>query len=212
MGHQIKTIDRSGSWDDSTCVRCQGLTESRTQIVLATPCVRNGLLAIGEAPGADEDLSGEGFIGAAGRTLDRLLLAHGIKREAYGRANICRCRPPENRRPKAKEISSCLPFLVDLISSCEPRVILTIGGTASSVFYGKGTLYSMIESGQAAHWRSSAIQKKAHLVLQQATIVTPYVVPMPHTSPLAFNRVAPSGEKWRDIAVRQIAQAVELLV
>ena len=127
-------------WRDTACSHCQNLVSCRTQIVLATPCQTGGLLAIGEAPGADEDLKGIGFIGTAGKTLDRLLSVHGIGRDDYGRANICRCRPPENRKPTSSEISACLPFLADVIHTFKPRVIIAVGGTPTAVFCGKGTL------------------------------------------------------------------------
>ncbi len=63
-------------------------------------------------------------MGAAGKTLDRLLAANGIPRDGYGRANICRCRPPDNRKPKPAEVSECLPYLADLIEACQPKVLL----------------------------------------------------------------------------------------
>ncbi|WP_223825093.1 uracil-DNA glycosylase [Pseudomonas profundi] len=200
------------NWRNTTCVRCSNLFACRTQIVVASACPSGGLLAVGEAPGADEDIKGEGFVGAAGKTLNRLLADHGIEREAYGRANICRCRPPENRKPTAKEITACLPFLADLIESCRPRVILAVGGTPTSIFCGPGSLYSKIlERERNNDWRAFVGAKQAHKEIKDALGNVLYVIPMPHTSPLAFNRNAPSGEKWSKIAERQVALAVSLL-
>lgn len=134
-----------------TCAACPSLCQSRIQIVLPTPCPAGGLLAVGEAPGADEDAKGEGFVGRAGKTLDTLLAAHGISREAYGRANIVRCRPEGNRKPTAHEVAACLPKLAEFIQECRPAVILLVGGTPTASFLGAGSLYRRIqESRQSA--------------------------------------------------------------
>ncbi|WP_347990095.1 uracil-DNA glycosylase [Methylomonas sp. AM2-LC] len=200
-------------WTNKSCSLCENLTSCRTQIVLATPSKQGGLLAIGEAPGHSEDVKGEGFVGIAGKTLDRLLLPHGIGRNDYGRANICRCRPPENRKPTPNEIEACLPFLVDLIQKTKPKVILTVGGTPTSIFFGKGSLYSKITDQVAYNDCSSLLYKDfAHKGMSNILPEIPYIVPTPHTSPLAFNRNAPSGEKWAVIAERQVDIAVKLLL
>jgi uracil-DNA glycosylase family 4 len=94
------------------CRLCGRLAESRTRIVFPTPCPPGGLLAIGEAPAADEDEVGEGFVGRAGRVLDALLAQYGLERNRdYGVANIVRCRPENNRKPDWQEITNCLPWL-----------------------------------------------------------------------------------------------------
>lgn len=195
------------------CTDCR-LCEGRTQIVMATPCQRGGLLAIGEAPGADEDIKGEGFIGQAGKTLDRLLAAHGIARDGYGRANIVRCRPPENRKPKVDEVRACLPHLARAIIYMRPRVLLLVGGTATAHLLGAGNLHERVKQSRQRTFCDFSL---AHDTLRQA--LAPYLtevggihaVPMPHTSPLAFNRNAPSGEKWAEVAAQQVALAVEVL-
>lgn len=94
------------------CSRCDSLCASRKQIVapdlpdFGRAC---RLLVIGEAPGADEDAQGKGFVGRAGRVLHRLLESAGLSRGYdYGCANIVRCRPPDNRRPTADEVWNCV--------------------------------------------------------------------------------------------------------
>jgi DNA polymerase len=193
-----------------SCDLCPTLCASRTQIVLATPAPLGGLLAIGEAPGAEEDQLGEGFIGRAGRTLDTLLARHGISRSEYGRANICRCRPPNNRKPEKSEIAACLPNLASLILEARPKVLLLVGGTPTTVFFGAGTLFSHI---QAASLAPAAPIEPAHPDLKSIRLSarSPRAIPMPHTSPLAFNRFAPDGRKWAAIAEEQIALAVKML-
>lgn len=177
---------------------------------MPTPCKLRGILAIGEAPGADEDMAGEGFVGRAGKTLDLLFSEVGISRSEYGRANVCRCRPVDdsgqNRKPTPDEIASCLPKLSDFILACQPLVILCVGATPARHFYPQKNLFDMILSGAREFlpgvWGNPPIlygmTEKVH------------VVPMPHTSPLAFNRTAPDGRKWSAIARQQIALAVEI--
>ena len=65
---------------------------------------------VGEGPGADEDAQGRPFVGRAGKLLDKIIAAMGLKREDVFIGNILKCRPPENRDPKAEEVFSCLLF------------------------------------------------------------------------------------------------------
>lgn len=195
-------------WEDTACLGCQ-LSKDRKQIVVATPCRKGGLLAIGEAPGCEEDCQGTGFIGKAGKRLDAMLLVHGIERSDYGRANVCRCRPPENRPPKTAEITACLPYLVSLISETQPRVILAVGRTPTSLLCGTNKLHVAIADRKEHGYQTSV--ELARQELRSALGAVPFIVPMPHTSPLSLNRNAPSGEKWSAIAERQIARAVSLM-
>ncbi|GBG14516.1 DNA polymerase bacteriophage-type [Novimethylophilus kurashikiensis] len=198
-------------WQDKSCQQCPSLASCRTQIVVASPCRVGGLLAIGEAPGADEDVQGVGFVGTAGKTLDRLMLAEGVSRDEYGRANICRCRPPENRKPSSSEIKACIPYLANLLETFKPRVVLAVGGTPTAVLSGAGTLYSKLEARNSdGDWSAAREAGSAHPGIQDALRSVEFLVPMPHTSPLAFNRNAPSGEKWANVAARQVALAVAL--
>lgn len=197
----------------SSQLDCQDclLRLKRTQVVMPTPCRSGGLLAIGEAPGAAEDMAGEGFVGRAGKTLDGLLYQHGIQRGDYGRANVCRCRPVDdagvNRRPFRMEIDACLPKLAEFIGQCRPGVILCVGWSAGRFFSGKPTLFDAILSG-SAYFHPGGFSVPSSL----RHIVHPvHVVYMPHTSPLAFNRKAPDGRKWSEIAEIQVKLAVNLL-
>lgn len=205
-------LPNESSWTATACTRCPHLAACRTQVVVATPSASGGLLAIGEAPGADEDIQGEGFVGTAGKTLDRLLSVHQLKRADYGRANICRCRPPENRKPTGAEMANCLPFLADLLVRTKPRVILAVGGTPTSILCGQGTLHSKLTERNAdGDWSAARAIDKAHPLIREALTHVEYIVPTPHTSPLAFNRNSPDGEKWAVVAERQVGLAVRLL-
>ncbi|MFA6922003.1 MAG: uracil-DNA glycosylase [Gallionella sp.] len=93
---------------------------------------------IGEAPGFDEDATGEPFVGHAGRLLDNMLLAIGLKRTEVYIANVIKCRPPEDRHPHVGEIADCLPYLKRQIDLVQPRVIVALGKTAASALLETG--------------------------------------------------------------------------
>jgi DNA polymerase len=85
---------------------------------------------VGEAPGRDEDAKGEPFVGRAGKLLDKIIEAMGMKREDVYIGNVAKHRPPENRQPAADEMATCLPFLREQINIIQPKIIVTLGATA----------------------------------------------------------------------------------
>jgi len=88
-------------------------------------------MIIGEAPGEQEDLQGEPFVGRAGLLLNNILSAVGLSRDTVYIANVIKCRPPGNRDPHAEEISACLPYLERQIQLINPRIILIVGRVAA---------------------------------------------------------------------------------
>ncbi len=203
-------------WRDGTCDLCPEMVRCRDNhsgVVVATPCNVGGLLAIGEAPGADEDAAGMGFVGDAGKSLRDLLKKEGLPPDQYGVANICRCRPPNNRAPHGPEINNCLPFLASLITTKKPRVILAVGGrTAARVLCGPGTLHAKLDVRSASNdWSVETYRHRAHRGIREALKEVPFLVPMPHTSPRVFNLTAPDGVPWAEVAERQVKLAVRLL-
>lgn len=195
-------------WKNNTCSRCE-LAKSKdySQVVVATSCPGGRLLVVGEAPGADEDRSGRGFVGDAGIKLRTLLSGSGLSEKDYWVANICRCRPPDNRKPKVQEIKACLPYLKSLIAEVQPKVILAVGGrTAAAVLCGPGTLTTLINAGEHANFRSADFCKSKYEEISGVMQAVPYVVPMPHTSPRVLN-----NPSWANTAKSQIAKAAELL-
>src|SRR6056297_1538229 len=94
----------------ANCTKCP-LHETRTQTVFGVGAQTADLVLVGEAPGQQEDLKGEPFVGRAGQLLDQMLLAIGLKREQIYIANILKCRPPSNRDPKPEEQTCCTPYL-----------------------------------------------------------------------------------------------------
>ncbi|MCF7805166.1 MAG: uracil-DNA glycosylase [Candidatus Marinimicrobia bacterium] len=120
------------------CKRCP-LGESRTKFVFGTGDRNADLMFIGEAPGYYEDQQGEPFVGKAGKLLDKILAAIDLKRENVFIGNVLKCRPPENRDPKAEEIEECEPYLVEQIRLVEPRVIIALGKVAGNTLLRKSS-------------------------------------------------------------------------
>lgn len=112
------------------CRLCQ-LYQSRTKIVFGVGNPRARVMLIGEAPGRNEDLQGEPFVGAAGEDLNGILSIAGLTREEVYIANVLKCRPPQNRDPQPDEILACSPFLREQIRSIWPDVIVTLGNPAT---------------------------------------------------------------------------------
>lgn len=113
-----------------TCTRC-ALHASRTQAVFGVGNVNAQWMFVGEAPGVEEDRQGEPFVGAAGRLLNAMLLALGLKREQVYIANVLKCRPPQNRDPQGSEIAACLGYLQRQIEAVAPHVIVAMGRFAA---------------------------------------------------------------------------------
>lgn len=112
------------------CTRCD-LHKTRTQTVFGVGSRQADLLIIGEAPGANEDLQGEPFVGRAGKLLNAMLQAIHLSREEIYIANILKSRPPNNRDPKPEEVAACTPFLIRQISLIKPKLILAVGRIAA---------------------------------------------------------------------------------
>jgi len=112
------------------CHRCP-LGDTRTHLVFGVGDPEASLMFIGEAPGRNEDLRGEPFVGAAGVLLDELLASIGMTRSQAYIANILKCRPPQNRDPLPLEIETCTPFLRDQVRLIRPQVLVTLGNYAT---------------------------------------------------------------------------------
>ncbi len=117
------------------CLKCP-LGHSRTKFVFGVGNPDATLLIVGEAPGADEDLQGEPFVGRAGQLLNKILEAIQFKREDVYICNILKCRPPGNRNPEQAEVDQCLPYLRKQIELVRPKVILCLGLVAAGHLLG----------------------------------------------------------------------------
>jgi len=117
--------------DLGDCTRCVLHKQGRKQIVFGVGNPRADLMFIGEAPGADEDIQGEPFVGRAGQLLTNMIKAMGLSREEVYIANIIKCRPPGNRTPERDECATCSPFLMRQIEVIKPKVIVALGAVAA---------------------------------------------------------------------------------
>src|SRR3989344_4185607 len=102
-----------------------------TNIVVGKGNPNADILFVGEAPGRNEDLQGEPFVGAAGKNLDALLTKVGLSVNDVYIANILKCRPPENRGPLPEEIKKHTPWLVEQIKTINPKIICSLGNYAT---------------------------------------------------------------------------------
>ena len=118
------------------CEKCTHLVKSRTQVVFGVGNIDAELMFVGEAPGADEDLQGEPFVGKAGHLLTKIIETMGFSRDTVYIGNVLKCRPdmppgePGNRKPRPDEMATCLPYLIEQIEIIRPRVMVALGATA----------------------------------------------------------------------------------
>ena len=131
-------------WDELreavvACTAC-GLCKGRRQTVFGVGHQRAQWMIVGEAPGEQEDIQGEPFVGKSGQLLDNMLRAIGLGRAqpqgvdadaAAARqvyiANTIKCRPPGNRNPEPEELARCEPFLIRQLQLVQPKIILAMG-------------------------------------------------------------------------------------
>jgi uracil-DNA glycosylase family 4 len=112
------------------CTACE-LHAGRTRTVFGSGSPRAKILFIGEAPGRDEDLQGEPFVGRSGQLLTKIIASIGFDRQEVFICNILKCRPPENRDPLPAEVACCEPFLQAQLAIIQPRVICCLGRVAA---------------------------------------------------------------------------------
>ena len=118
--------------DVAACEACS-LCKTRNRTVPGVGDLRAEWMLVGEAPGAEEDAKGEPFVGQAGRLLDNMLAALGMRRDRYVYiANVLKCRPPGNRAPTPVEIESCRPYLDRQIELIRPKLIIALGKSAAT--------------------------------------------------------------------------------
>jgi len=117
--------------DIGDCTRCKLHTLGRRQVVFGVGNPQADLMFVGEAPGADEDIQGEPFVGRAGQLLTKIIEAIGLSRGDVYIANVIKCRPPQNRNPEQDEVETCEPFLFKQIDVIQPKVIVALGTFAA---------------------------------------------------------------------------------
>lgn len=118
--------------DLGDCQRC-GLAAGRQHIVFGAGAANASLVFVGEGPGADEDRTGEPFVGRAGELLTKMIGAMGWRRDDVYICNVIKCRPPDNRTPLPEEVAACSPFLLAQLDAIAPRLIVALGRPAANM-------------------------------------------------------------------------------
>ncbi|MEW6351568.1 MAG: uracil-DNA glycosylase [Thermodesulfobacteriota bacterium] len=146
--------------DLGDCTRCP-LHTTRTCIVFGEGNPSADLMFIGEGPGAEEDRQGRPFVGKAGKLLDKMISAMGMKREDVYIANVVKCRPPENRDPLPEEQATCFPFLEAQIKAIGPRVIVALGRIATHTLLRTDAPLSRLR-GHFYEWKGISVMPTYH--------------------------------------------------
>jgi len=124
-----------------TCTACP-LAETRTQVVFGVGNPQAEILFIGEAPGREEDLKGEPFVGRAGQLLDRMLAAVSLDRSQVYIMNTVKCRPPNNRDPRPEEVQACSRWFDAQLKALQPKLICLLGRVAAQTVLATDTSLS----------------------------------------------------------------------
>ena len=165
-----------------SCTACPELVAGRTQVVVGDVVPGARVVVVGEAPGAQEDLTGRPFVGRSGQLLDRLLAEAGLSRTGVHVLNTVKCRPPGNRTPSRDETARCRPWLEQQLALLQPDVVVALGLSAIRWFLGPTSL--------------AAVRGRAH----EATL--PGVAPallVPTWHPSGALRRGPQGEPVRQL-------------
>ncbi len=117
------------------CKKC-ALHKTRTHVVFGTGTGKTGIVFVGEAPGRDEDIQGQPFVGRAGQLLTRIIEAIQFSRDEVYITNVIKCRPEGNRDPLPHEIQRCSPYLIEQMDALNPRVICALGRFAAEALSG----------------------------------------------------------------------------
>ncbi len=162
------------------CTACD-LHATRQQAVVGIGNRQADWMIVGEAPGEQEDLQGEPFVGRAGVLLNNMLAAVGLNRETVYIANVIKCRPPANRDPHIEELSSCIDYLERQIALVRPRLILIVGRVAAQTLLHTDTAVGRLRG------------KVHHLGEQKVPVVVTY-----HPAYL-LRRPAEKAKSWDDL-------------
>lgn len=139
-GHPVRemgSLEEIGAWMEQAVL--VPIDETRAHAVLGAGDPEADLMIVGEAPGAEEDRTGEPFVGRAGQLLERILEAIHFRREEVYITNILKSRPPGNRDPLAEEVEAHLPVLYRQIALVRPKLLLALGKSAGNALLGRAS-------------------------------------------------------------------------
>jgi len=149
MNQELETIKQNVI----KCTKCD-LCKTRINAVPGKGSFQSDVIFVGEAPGRNEDRSGEPFVGVAGKKLSIALDEAGISRDAVYITNIVKCRPPNNRIPNTSERNTCQEYLKQEISIIKPKIICILGNTAFN---------SILEGSEITKFRGKVVRKDNQL-------------------------------------------------
>lgn len=132
------------------CKKCP-LHKTRNKAVPGVGPANAGVVFIGEGPGAEEDLRGEPFVGAAGQLLNKIINAVQFQRQDVYITNIVKCRPPANRDPLPEEVHACEPYLKRQLALLRPKVICALGRHAGSWLAGAPETMGALRTGERTY-------------------------------------------------------------
>ena len=144
----------------ANCRDCS-LCESRNLTAFGVGDPAADLMFVGEAPGREEDRTGEPFVGRAGQLLDRIIGALGLSREQIYIANVLKCRPPDNRDPQPHETDACRSYLEQQIRVIQPRILVALGRPAACWLTGQETSLARLR-GRFHDWQGTPVVATYH--------------------------------------------------
>lgn len=175
---------------------CPELAEQATQLVFGAGNPEADVVFIGEAPGKNEDLKGEPFVGAAGKFLNEMLEMIGMVRSDIYITNIVKYRPPNNRDPLPEEKTAFLPYLEKQLDIIDPKLIITLGrhsmdvllpGLKISQVHGEPKRINMPSSSRIVDSSSEKNQKKPNYKLQTTNYAQRVILPLFHPAAALYN-------------------------
>jgi DNA polymerase len=164
-----ENVSEKDEWRDlieeiKKCRRCP-LHQNRTNAVPGEGSVNSDIMIIGEAPGANEDLSGRPFVGAAGTLLRKILREIGFDEEKIYITNVVKCRPPGNRKPNRDEIDACSPYLRRQIIYIKPKIIIALGNVAGEwIFREAGLQWDSISRNRGRIYEANLYGMKISVI------------------------------------------------
>lgn len=176
------------------------LKESATNLVFGKGNSKSEVMMVGESPGANEDLQGLPFVGAAGKNLDKLLSNVGLSLNDVYIANILKYRPPENRNPSNEEIKAHTPWLIEQIKEMRPKVVCSLGNYATKFFLALGEVDLMDKQPGI-----TSVHGKVKMIDFFGMKIK--LIPLFHPAAIIYNRnLLSEWEKDMEIVKREIEQ------
>ncbi|MGE4618331.1 MAG: uracil-DNA glycosylase [Planctomycetota bacterium] len=142
------------------CRNCD-LCKTRNRTAFGVGAADADLMFVGEAPGQQEDLKGEPFVGPAGQLLNRMIGAMGLERDQVYIANVLKCRPPENRDPRPPEVAACSAYLKAQIELVRPKILVALGRPAACWLTGQETALARLR-GKVHDWHGIPVIATYH--------------------------------------------------